>query len=275
MTEDKLMMPPKWMRLKWIALLFVGLPAARASTQTPVPATGPDNSSAVRVQAPTTGSDRENSGHASVLKTQRDKTSYATGIDLARKFRRQGVDLDTTFLLQGFKDGFSVAAPLMTDDEIQKALSLFQVEMKQRQVRAKTITAQVVRANKNEGSAFLAANKKKEGVVTRPSGLQYKVIETRDGRKPTETDTVVFNYRGTFINGAEFDSSSRTGQPATLKLSDPKLMPGLKEALKLMPVGSKWQLFIPPELAYGRQGSGTAIGPNATLIFELELLTAK
>ena len=133
--------------------------------------------------------------------------------------------------------------------------------------------------NKVQGEAFLAANKTKEGVVTLPSGLQYKIIKEGNGKKPTRANTVVLNYRGTLINGAEFSSSYRARQPATIKVAD--TIPGWAEALQLMPVGSKWQLFIPPELAYGEQGMGKGrrpdhkIGPNATLIFEVELLAVE
>jgi FKBP-type peptidyl-prolyl cis-trans isomerase FklB len=126
--------------------------------------------------------------------------------------------------------------------------------------------------NKKEGDAFLAENMKKEGVMALPSGLQYKILKAGSGKMPTDADTVECNYRGTFINGTEFDSSYRTGKPATLKVKG--VIPGWQEALKLMPVGSKWQLFIPPQLAYGERGSGP-IGPNATLIFDLELLAIK
>ena len=131
----------------------------------------------------------------------------------------------------------------------------------------------VAEENKKIGDAFLEENKKKEGVVALPSGLQYKILKAGDGRKPTDADMIECNYRGVLINGTEFDSSYRTGKPATLKVMG--LIPGWTEALKLMPVGSKWQLFIPPQLAYGERGAGRYIGPNATLIFELELIAVK
>jgi len=126
-------------------------------------------------------------------------------------------------------------------------------------------------SNKKEGEDFLAANKSKEGVVTLPSGLQYKVLKEGTGPKPSPADSVVCNYRGTLINGTEFDSSYKRGQPATFPVNG--VIKGWTEALQLMPVGSKWQLFIPPDLAYGQRGAGADIGPNATLIFEVELLS--
>jgi FKBP-type peptidyl-prolyl cis-trans isomerase FklB len=129
-------------------------------------------------------------------------------------------------------------------------------------------------ANKKEGDAFLAANKTKEGVVTLPSGLQYKILKEGNGPKPTASDSVVCNYKGTLINGTEFDSSYKRGEPATFPVTG--VIKGWTEALQLMPVGSKWQLFIPPDLAYGPRGTpGGPIGPNATLIFEVELISIK
>jgi FKBP-type peptidyl-prolyl cis-trans isomerase FklB len=133
--------------------------------------------------------------------------------------------------------------------------------------------AKAAEDNKKAGESFLAENKKKEGVVTLPSGLQYKVLKAGDGKKPTDTDTVECNYRGTHIDGTEFDSSYRTGQPATFKVAG--VIPGWREALKLMPVGSKWQIFVPSQLAYGTRGKPGSVGPNAALIFEVELLAIK
>jgi FKBP-type peptidyl-prolyl cis-trans isomerase FklB len=133
--------------------------------------------------------------------------------------------------------------------------------------------AKAAEDNRKAGESFLAENKKKEGVVTLPSGLQYKVLKAGDGKKPTDADTVECHYRGTLINGTEFDSSYLTGQPATFKIAG--VIPGWREALKLMPVGSKWQLFVPSQLAYGARGKGGSIGPNAALIFEVELLAIK
>jgi FKBP-type peptidyl-prolyl cis-trans isomerase FklB len=159
----------------------------------------------------------------------------------------------------------------MTDEELR-------VTMKRIQAQAKTKQEQVQRVaalrNKKEGEVFLAENKKKEGVVALPSGLQYKILKAGDGKKPTEANAVECRYRGTLLNGTEFDSSKRSGKP-TVIMPLKALIPGMREALKLMPAGSTWQLFIPSQLAYGERGSGPDIGPNATLIFEFELIAVK
>ncbi len=157
---------------------------------------------------------------------------------------------------------------LLTEEEAQAVMSEMQKQMHEQQ-QAKM--AQAAEGNKKEGDAFLAANKGKEGVVTLPSGLQYKVLTAGTGPKPTTSDSVVCNYRGTLINGTEFDSSYKRGQPATFPVTG--VIKGWTEALQLMPVGSKWQLFIPADLAYGDRGAGADIGPGATLIFEIELLS--
>ena len=209
-------------------------------------------------------------GEPPVLKTQKEKVSYGIGVDMSRNFKQQGIEFDADILMKGFKDQSSGGKLLMTEDDIRATLNAYQSEMMQKRAQAMKAAAE---ENKKIGDAFLAENKKKEGVVVLPSGLQYKILKTGDGRKPTEADMVECNYRGTLINGTEFDSSYRTGKPATFKVTG--LIAGWTEALKLMPAGSKWQLFIPPQLAYGERGAGGAIGPNATLIFELELLAVK
>ncbi len=158
----------------------------------------------------------------------------------------------------------------MSDEEMRTVMTAYQKEISQKQAEAAKIAAE---KNKKEGDAFLAANKAKEGVITLPSGLQYKILKEGNGKKPTDADTVQVHYRGTLIDGTEFDSSIKRGQPASFPVK--QIIPGWREALKLMPVGSKWQLFIPPELAYGARGAGGDIGPNATLIFEVELLAIK
>lgn len=207
---------------------------------------------------------------AQVLKTQKDKVSYSFGADVVRNFKRQGIEVDADLFLRGIRDALSGGNLLMTDDEIRKTIVTFQAEMKQKRNKAKATYAKDAEQNRKEGEKFLAENKMKEGIVTLPSGLQYKIIKSGDGRKPADLDRVEVNYRGTLIDGTEFDSSYRTGHPVTLNVSG--VVAGWREALKLMPVGSKWQLFIPPQLAYGERGASPQIGPNTALIFEVELL---
>lgn len=209
-------------------------------------------------------------GEPPVFKTQKEKVSYGIGVDMSRNFKQQGLDLDADNVMKGFRDESSGGKLLMTEEDIRATLSAYQNELLQKRAQA---MREAAAENKKIGEAFLEENKTKEGVVTLPSGLQYKILKAGDGKKPTEADSVECNYRGNLINGTEFDSSYRTGKPATFKVTG--LIAGWTEALKLMPVGSKWQLFIPPQLAYGEQGAGRVVGPNATLIFELELLAVK
>lgn len=204
------------------------------------------------------------------LKTQKDKVSYSIGLDIGGKFKKQSIDIDPDLLVRGIKDGLSDAKPLLTEGEIKTVMTAFEKEM---QSKAIAQMKELGDKNMKEGSAFLAENKKKEGVVTLPSGLQYKVITAGTGKKPSATDSVTTQYRGTLVDGTEFDSSYKRGQPATFPVTG--VIPGWTEALQLMPVGSKWQLFVPPNLAYGPRGAGQTIGPNATLIFEVELLSIK
>jgi len=190
-------------------------------------------------------------------------------MNIGSTFVRQSVDVDPDVLLQGLKDTLA-GKTLMTDDEARATLMKLQGEMREKQMAKMKIEAE---ENKKEGDEFLAANKAKGGVVTLPSGLQYKVVTEGTGPKPKATDTVVCNYRGTLINGKEFDSSYKRGEPATFPVSG--VIKGWTEALQLMPVGSKWQLFVPADLAYGERGPAPEIGPNATLIFDVELLSIK
>jgi FKBP-type peptidyl-prolyl cis-trans isomerase FklB len=210
-------------------------------------------------------------GAVTVLTTDKQKASYAIGMNVGSGLHRQGVDLDDAALLQGMKDALSGGKTLLTEEEARAALTKLQGEM---QAKMQAKAAQEGEANKKEGDAFLAANKTKEGVVTLPSGLQYKILKEGNGPKPTASDSVVCNYKGTLINGTEFDSSYKRGEPATFPVTG--VIKGWTEALQLMPVGSKWQLFIPPDLAYGPRGTpGGPIGPNATLVFEVELISIK
>ena len=206
------------------------------------------------------------------LKTRQEKFSYALGMSygtgLGSNLKKQAVEVDPQLVIQGFNDGLTGAKTQLTEKEAQAVLQEVGTEVQKAQ-RERIEKAGA--ANKTEGEAFLAANKGKEGVVTLPSGLQYKILTAGTGPKPAAADTVVCNYKGTLIDGKEFDSSYKRGQPATFPVNG--VIKGWTEALQLMPVGSKWQLFIPPRLAYGERGAGADIGPDATLIFEVELVS--
>ncbi|HUO78086.1 MAG TPA: FKBP-type peptidyl-prolyl cis-trans isomerase [Thermodesulfovibrionales bacterium] len=204
------------------------------------------------------------------LKSQKDKISYIIGLDIGNNLKRQGAEIDPDTLLRGMKDALSGSKPLLSEDEIREVTTAFRQEMAQKQAE---VTKKLAEKNKSEGEAFLGENKKKEGVKILPSGLQYKVITEGSGRSPKESDTVTVNYKGTFVDGTEFDSSYKRGEPATFPVNG--VIKGWTEALPLMKEGAKWQLFIPSSLAYGEAGAGNAIGPNATLIFEVELISIK
>ncbi len=191
-------------------------------------------------------------------------------MNVGSSIRRQSVDVDPDILARGLKDSLAGGKTLLTDDEAKAALTALQAQARKAQEEKAQVAAV---ANKKEGDAFLAENKTKPGVVTLPSGLQYKVITEGSGPKPTAEDSVTCNYRGTLLNGTEFDSSAKHGQPIEIPVG--RVIKGWSEALQLMPVGSKWQLFIPPDLAYGERGAGNDIGPNATIVFEVDLLSIK
>jgi len=202
------------------------------------------------------------------FKSDKERQSYAVGMNIGESIHRQPVELDVNLLVQGLKDSIAGSKTLLTDDEAKAALSELGQQVKTKQEdKAK----QAAESSKKEGETFLAANKTKPGVVTTPSGLQYKILQPGTGPKPTATDKVVCNYKGTLINGTEFDSSYKRGQPATFPVG--QVIKGWTEALQLMPVGSKWQLFVPADLAYGDRGAGNDIPPGTTLIFEVELIS--
>jgi len=207
--------------------------------------------------------------HSAALSTDKQKQSYALGMNIARGLQRDEVDLDQPALMQGIKDELNGKAQL-TDEQAVAELKQLSDAVGAKQQQKAQVAAE---ANMKEGETFLAANKAKPGVVVLPSGLQYKIEKEGTGPKPTAADTVVCNYRGTFIDGKEFDSSYKRGQPATFPVGG--VIKGWTEALQLMPVGSKWQLYIPSQLAYGPQGAGGVIGPNETLVFDVELLSIK
>jgi FKBP-type peptidyl-prolyl cis-trans isomerase FklB len=201
------------------------------------------------------------------LKTSKDKFSYALGMKMGANLHKQSVPVDPAILARGLKDALAGGKTLLTNDEAQAAIMEVQNGIREKQ---KEKMQEAGAANKKDGDAFLAANKGKEGVVTLPSGLQYKVLKGGTGPKPAASDTVSCNYRGTFINGTEFDSSYKGGQAVSFPVSG--VIKGWTEALQLMSVGAKWQLFIPSDLAYGESGR-PGIEPNSTLIFEVELVS--
>ena len=204
------------------------------------------------------------------LAGDKEKLSYSIGMDIGGNLKRQSIEVDPDLLAKGFKDRYGGGKTILTEEEARQAIMNFQ---KQQMAKQAESMKQQGEKNKAEGEKFLAGNAKKEGVKTLPSGLQYKVIATGTGKSPTASDTVTTNYKGTLIDGTEFDSSYKRGQPATFPVTG--VIPGWTEALQLMKEGAKWQLFIPPNLAYGERGAGREIGPNATLVFEVELISVK
>jgi FKBP-type peptidyl-prolyl cis-trans isomerase FklB len=201
--------------------------------------------------------------------TDKDKQSYAVGINVGKSLRRDQLDVEPKFVYQGIQDALADGKLQLTDDQIRTIMTNLQTQMRQKMEEKRLAETE---GNKKEGAAFLAANATKPGVVTLPSGLQYKILTPGSGPKPTAGDSVVCNYRGSLLDHTEFDSSYKRGQPATFPVGG--VIKGWTEALQLMPVGSKWELFIPPDLAYGDRGQGP-IGPNSTLIFEVELVSIK
>ena len=204
------------------------------------------------------------------LKDSRDKVSYSIGLDIGATLKKQKIDVNTDALSAGFKDALSGTKPLMTDDQVKETMTAFSKELMEKQQAA---TKEAAQKNAAEGEKFLAENKSTPGVKTTASGLQYKVLKEGTGASPKETDTVVTNYRGTLINGTEFDSSYKRNEPVTFPVNG--VIKGWTEALQLMKKGSKYQLFVPAGLAYGPRGAGQDIGPNQTLIFEVELVDIK
>ena len=211
-------------------------------------------------------------------KSDKEKMSYSVGASWGLQLKSINLDLDMESMFQGMRDAMSGHKLALSEEEIRAALEKMQADVKQKQQeRMKEIAARMKELgekNKVEGPKFLEENKKKEGVVTLPSGLQYKVLKEGDGNKPGPTDTVTAHYRGMFLDGTEFDSSDKSGK-LEVALDNPTIIPGMTDALKMMKVGSKWMVFIPPDLAYQERGRPPIIGPNAVLIFEVELLGIK
>jgi FKBP-type peptidyl-prolyl cis-trans isomerase len=213
-----------------------------------------------------------NSEKKIALETQKQKVSYSIGMDIGKNLKQNEIDVEMEALARGIKDALadSGSTPLLTQAQIEETMQKFQQEMMVKQNEKENAMSG---KNKNEGEVFLVENAQKEGVVALPSGLQYKIVKAGNGPKPKLTDEVTTHYRGTLTDGTEFDSSYKRGQPTSFPVNG--VIAGWTEALQLMPVGSKWQLFIPSNLAYGERGAGGVIGPNATLVFEIELLAIK
>jgi FKBP-type peptidyl-prolyl cis-trans isomerase FklB len=204
------------------------------------------------------------------LNDQKAKVSYGIGMSLGTDFKAQGIEIDPDVMARAIKDVTAGGKTLMTEEEVRKVIADFQQELVAKQ-EAKAKEGAI--KNLKDGEAFLAENSKKEGVITLPSGLQYKVEKNGTGKKPGPNDSVTVHYKGTLIDGSEFDSSYKRGEPVSFPVGG--VIPGWTEALQLMEEGSKWQLFIPANLAYGERGAGAQIGPNSTLIFDVELLNVK
>lgn len=207
---------------------------------------------------------------SSLIKTEKDKLSYTIGADIGENFRKQNINIDVKVLLQGLNDAINEKKLLMSTEQMEHTLQNFQKGMiKKKAEEFKGISQK----NKKEGENFLKANKGKKGIKTTKSGLQYKVITQGKGRLPSTKDTVTVNYKGTLLDGTVFDSTEKTGKPVSFKLTE--VIKGWTEILQKMKPGARCKVFIPPELAYGERGVGGPIGPNATLIFDIHLVSIK
>ena len=213
---------------------------------------------------------QEQKSRATELKTLTERASYGIGLNIGHDFKAQHVEINPDLLAQGISDAMAGGKVLMTSEETQKTMAEFQAEMKAAHEKR---TAELTAKNIKESEVFLAENAKKEGVTVLPSGLQYKVITAGTGNKPTTESTVTVHYRGRLIDGTEFDSSYERGEPATFPVVG--VIPGWTEALQLMQEGAKWELVIPANLAYAERGAGQIIGPNAVLLFDVELVSVK
>jgi FKBP-type peptidyl-prolyl cis-trans isomerase FklB len=222
----------------------------------------------IHVHGPTQSSQDNAASQSAAIKQLQQTQSYAWGMTIASELRKQSLDIDADRFIQGFKDAFFGNKTLLTEAQAGAYAGDMRKESGKRSMKTEKR-----RQSADAGERFLDENRAKDGVVTLESGLQYKILKAGDGRKPTLSDIVECNYRGTLIDGKEFDSSYKRNQPATFAVN--KVIRGWTEALQLMPVGSKWQLFVPANLAYGSRGAGRAVGPDATLIFEVELLAIK
>lgn len=204
------------------------------------------------------------------LKSEIEKVSYILGYSTGKSFGEQSVDVNVDIFMKGLKEGLSKDGkqPAMTEDQMREVMTSFRTTLMEKR---KKDMEESGKKNIKEGEEFLAKNKAKEGVITLPSGLQYKVIKAGAGAKASKEDSVTVEYTGTLLDGKTFDSTKTRGKPATFSVGT--TIPGMSEALQLMPTGSTWELYIPANLAYGAQGAGSAIGPNQTLKFNIELVS--
>ncbi|ASQ46391.1 FKBP-type peptidyl-prolyl cis-trans isomerase N-terminal domain-containing protein [Legionella clemsonensis] len=244
------------MKMRLVAAAVIGLTmstaivAADASTTTTTPATS--------------------ATPATSLNSDMDKLSYSIGADLGKNFKKQGIDINPAAMAKGLQDGMTGGQLLLTEQQMKDVLNKFQKDLMAKRNAEFNKKAE---ENKAKGEAFLNQNKAKDGVVSLPSGLQYKILQKGDGAKPSKEDTVTVEYTGKLIDGQVFDSTDRTGKPATFKVS--QVIPGWTEALQLMPAGSTWEVYVPADLAYGPRSVGGPIGPNETLIFKIHLISVK
>jgi FKBP-type peptidyl-prolyl cis-trans isomerase FklB len=251
-------------------MLLLGAAFAQDQTTTPPSKSAQSSSVPAKSMSGKTSTTAKPVAAGTALTTKKQKASYALGMNVGTGMRKQGVGaaVDPALVARGLRDALSGIKTAMTEEEMKTSLQQLAGEIGAAQnAKAKEASG----PNRKEGEAFLQANQSKDGVKMLPDGLQYKVVTEGKGPKPSASDTVTVNYRGTLINGKEFDSSYKRGQPATFAVGG--VIKGWTEALQLMPVGSKWQLFIPADLAYGDRGAGGDIGPGETLIFEVELLS--
>ncbi|HEV2455816.1 MAG TPA: FKBP-type peptidyl-prolyl cis-trans isomerase [Verrucomicrobiae bacterium] len=256
--------------MKNAILISIGLAAAAFLTgcnNQQAPSTAGATNSAAN---PSTNAEDMSSANTNALSSDKDRESYAMGMYFGTGWKKNGVDVDLDMMLRGIKDAQSGGATLLTEDQMRSELMQLQRTVMAGRQKAQAAEGQ---QNEQEGQAFLARNKSEPGVVTLPDGLQYKVITDGNGATPGPNDMVTVNYRGTFVNGAEFDSSIKRGRPAEFPVTG--VIPGWTEALEKMKVGSKWDVYVPSNLAYGPNGRPPLVGPNETLIFEVELLGVK
>ncbi|MFA6012956.1 MAG: FKBP-type peptidyl-prolyl cis-trans isomerase [Desulfobacteraceae bacterium] len=213
------------------------------------------------------GCSKQDVEKVSELKTPAEKLGYSLGSDIGKSFKKNEMDIDKNAFVQGFLDGLSEAKPLLSPEETRSIQQTAIMDMRKKLSEKRQVASG---QNKKDGDAFLVENAKKEGVKTTPSGLQYEILTEGKGPIPKDTDRVQVNYSGKLLDGTEFDSSFQRGKPSTFSVKG--VIPGWTEALLMMPVGSKWRIVVPSELAYKDHGAGQKIGPNATLIFEIELV---